>query len=409
MIADDTEVVERNILIKFGLFGEALLEKIAKKQKILNDDFRLSHMIDLLVHLHIIAEVRVNHLNIITEDVDFEKEKVHVVTDVKSNKEKIKYFFPCALPSYDKLNPALTEIQPLLIAWEIKYSGTTTLAIPQGLFPLTIVHLLERKKEEVDFSPDRDSHKFYRYHDAMSLRVYERYFIDIINRYTHLEIHFRGYKKSYSQIVAEVRELLRKVMEKSSKNLKVEEDTKFIFAFKCPEKGTYCIVREKDKSKGKASTWCTECVSQCNVLDLENDDSYRCWFSDQLSSPGNKFASLEGQDPPTKKCGVQHTELDTSNLIHILDILKKHGYSGVDYYYLGLRLGLLPRTLDVIEEESKGNVRNGLRECLKAWLEQKDNVKSVGGPTYDTLIQALRDEEENAVADGIEKDINTKK
>ncbi|XP_019860567.1 PREDICTED: uncharacterized protein LOC109588908 [Amphimedon queenslandica] len=119
-------------------------------------------------------------------------------------------------------------------------------------------------------------------------------------------------------------------------------------------------------------------------------------------------ASLKGQGPPTTKCGVQHTELNTSNLIHVLDILKKHRYSGVDYYYLGLRLGLLPGTLDVIEEESKGNVRKGLRKCLTAWLEQADDVKSVGGPTYDTLIQALRDEEAIAVADGIEKGINSK-
>ena len=96
--------------------------------------------------------------------------------------------------------------------------------------------------------------------------------------------------------------------------------------------------------------------------------------------------------------------LDTSHLVDILDLLKKHRYSGFSYYDLGLRLGLLPRTLDVIEAENIGNVRKGLRQCLTAWLEQRDNVESKGGPTYDTLIQALRDEEENAVADGIERD-----
>ena len=87
----------------------------------------------------------------------------------------------------------------------------------------------------------------------------------------------------------------------------------------------------------------------------------------------------------------------------MLDVLWDHGYSGDDYYNLGLRLGLLPRTLDVIEENNRGNVRKGLRQCLTAWLEQRDNVKSKGGPTYDSLIQALRRMGENAVADGIER------
>ena len=96
--------------------------------------------------------------------------------------------------------------------------------------------------------------------------------------------------------------------------------------------------------------------------------------------------------------------LDINDLVKIRDLLMKHGYSGVNYYDLGLRLGLLPCTLDVIEKENKGDVSRGLRQCLTAWLEQRDNVKSIGVPTYDTLIQALRDEEKNAVADGIEKE-----
>ena len=38
------------------------------------------------------------------------------------------------------------------------------------------------------------------------------------------------------------------------------------------------------------------------------------------------------------------------------------------------------------------------------WLEQADMVMSVGSPTYDTLIQALREMGENDVADGIERE-----
>ncbi|XP_019860938.1 PREDICTED: uncharacterized protein LOC109589275 [Amphimedon queenslandica] len=127
---------ERRSLIDFGLFKEGLLKVIGKQ--IFSKDFQPSHMITLLRHLHIIAKVE--------------------------NRKEGDYFFPCALPSYDKLNPASTEIQPLLIAWEINNSGTKSLAIPQGLFPLTIVHLLER--EDVDFNE-----RFYRCLDAMSLCV----------------------------------------------------------------------------------------------------------------------------------------------------------------------------------------------------------------------------------------------
>ena len=95
--------------------------------------------------------------------------------------------------------------------------------------------------------------------------------------------------------------------------------------------------------------------------------------------------------------------LDINYLADILDLLQRHGYSGTDYYRLGLFLGLLPGTLDVIKENNKGDVNAGLRECLQAWLQQADNVKSVGLPSYYSLIQALRKLGENAVADGIDK------
>ena len=246
---------ETRYLTELGFFKKDLLEKIGNQ--IFDKDFESSDMITLLKHLHIIAKVE--------------------------NRKEGDYFFPCALPSYDKLDDSPTNIQPLLIAWEITInSGTTTLAIPQGLFPLTIVHLLEEK--DVNFSPDPYLKKeFYRYHDAMSLCVYEKYYIDIINRYTHIEIRFRGYEESCRDKVIEVRGLVKEVIKKSSKLLEVEEDNNFIFAFKCPKKEN-CIVQEKDKSKKVSSTGtrCHNCHPQCEVLNI--DDSYRCWFSDQLPS-----------------------------------------------------------------------------------------------------------------------------
>ena len=95
---------------------------------------------------------------------------------------------------------------------------------------------------------------------------------------------------------------------------------------------------------------------------------------------------------------------DIGDLAEILDLLKKHGYSGVEFYNLGLFLGLLPRTLDIIAKNNVGNVTSCLRESLKAWLEQADDVASKGGPTYYTLIKALKKTEQNSVANGIDRE-----
>ena len=95
--------------------------------------------------------------------------------------------------------------------------------------------------------------------------------------------------------------------------------------------------------------------------------------------------------------------LDINDLVEILDLLKRNGYSRTDYYELGLYLGLLPGTLNVIKENNKGDVKSCLRECLTVWLQQADDVKSVGGPSYYSLIQALRKLGENAVADRIDR------
>ena len=96
--------------------------------------------------------------------------------------------------------------------------------------------------------------------------------------------------------------------------------------------------------------------------------------------------------------------LGPSHLVDILYLLRKHGYSGVNYYNLGLYLGLYIITLDVIKAKNSGDDRRGLRECLTAWLKQADNVMNIGGPSYDTLIRALRTMGENVVADGIERE-----
>ena len=91
------------------------------------------------------------------------------------------------------------------------------------------------------------------------------------------------------------------------------------------------------------------------------------------------------------------------DLAEVLFLLKRHNYSGVSFYNLGLHLGLSPVTLDVITINNKGDIDGCLRECLKSWLLRVDDIaKPKDGRTISSLVIALRKLGENAVADGID-------
>uniref|UniRef100_A0A1X7SDL4 Death domain-containing protein n=1 Tax=Amphimedon queenslandica TaxID=400682 RepID=A0A1X7SDL4_AMPQE len=93
----------------------------------------------------------------------------------------------------------------------------------------------------------------------------------------------------------------------------------------------------------------------------------------------------------------------STDLTWVLLLLTRHGYSGVTYRNLGLNLGLFRRTLNAITSRNRGDTDGGLRECLKAWLEEADDVqKTKGGPSIYSLISALRGIGENGVADRID-------
>ncbi|XP_019858931.1 PREDICTED: uncharacterized protein LOC109587132 [Amphimedon queenslandica] len=94
-------------------------------------------------------------------------------------------------------------------------------------------------------------------------------------------------------------------------------------------------------------------------------------------------------------------QLKITDLAEVLDLLSRHGYSGISFYNLGLYLGLSPATLDVITRNSRDDVLVCLRECLKAWLKKSDDVVKKGGPTVFSLVSALRKLEENVAAEGI--------
>ena len=229
----------RHNLSTSGCFKEELLNFVGTSEQ-----FQSSHMIALLEHLHIIAKVE--------------------------GRKEGDYFFPCALPSYNESTSPSTKIKPLLVVW--KNDDDETLPVPQGVFPLIVVHLLNQKVYEVKFPPSGSD--YYKCHNAMSLRVYERYTLHIINRYTHIELYFAG----DMQFCPKVWELVEKAIKDSSDNINVEQSHNR--AFKCSNKeisnkeNCYCIVKDD------RSTYCTKCAYH----EPPSDESYWCWFND--SQPG---------------------------------------------------------------------------------------------------------------------------
>ena len=73
------------------------------------------------------------------------------------------------------------------------------------------------------------------------------------------------------------------------------------------------------------------------------------------------------------------------------------------WFSLGLKLGLYKTTLDDIETKHKDDVDRCLLECLSAWLNKVDNVMSEGGPNWILLTIALREIDQNAVADDVDQ------
>ena len=102
-------------------------------------------------------------------------------------------------------------------------------------------------------------------------------------------------------------------------------------------------------------------------------------------------------------------QIDISDLDVVVGTLRRHQYSGTNYYQFGLSLGLLPSTLDAIAANNPNNVSNCLMDCLKEWLKQVDKVKEKDdGLTWYTLLTALREIKEDSVADGIDQESKCK-
>ena len=93
-----------------------------------------------------------------------------------------------------------------------------------------------------------------------------------------------------------------------------------------------------------------------------------------------------------------------SQLVDVIDVLKKSGFPVVRWVDLGLRLGLLKITLDTIEKSHTGDIPGCLTECLSKWLSRVDNVDHRGGTTWHSLSVSLHSMDENAVVDKLEQE-----
>ena len=73
----------------------------------------------------------------------------------------------------------------------------------------------------------------------------------------------------------------------------------------------------------------------------------------------------------------------------------------VDWQSLGLALGLLYPTLEIIEKEQRGVVEQCKTKLLAAWLQQQDHVSRKGIPSWAVLRTALKEIGEHQLASEI--------
>ena len=227
--------------LKEGFFNEDIFERLKSKSVVFSlPEFQLSDLIRLLLHLNIITKLE--------------------------DEQKGQYFIPYALPSYNEpVSIKETNAKPLVIVWREEKSEEI-LPVPTGLFPLTIVHLLNQKEYVTKISPSTS--EYYKFRDAMSLKITftQKHTLHLINRYTHIEVYFTG----PTEHCPLVRKLITTAIDNSSDAMHLKHN--HVNAFACPyNERCYCIVNE-DHHKVVDCTVCGESP------DISND--YWYWFND---------------------------------------------------------------------------------------------------------------------------------
>ena len=83
-------------------------------------------------------------------------------------------------------------------------------------------------------------------------------------------------------------------------------------------------------------------------------------------------------------------QLDIGCLKDVVDALRESYFPSHRWFPFGLQLGLLHPTLSDIEANHKDDVERCLHECLTKWLSRADKVDENGGPTVNSLVDALK-------------------
>ena len=73
----------------------------------------------------------------------------------------------------------------------------------------------------------------------------------------------------------------------------------------------------------------------------------------------------------------------------MLTKLRDASFSNANWRELGLKLGLRPGTLAVIDQQNQKDPNRCHTECLTKWLQRADDVDDYGKPTYNVLADAL--------------------
>ena len=236
--------------LKEGFFNEDIFERLKSKSVVFSlPEFQLSDLIRLLLHLNIITKLE--------------------------DEQKGQYFILYALPSYNEpVSIKETNAKPLVIVWREEKSEEI-LPVPTGLFPLTIVHLLNQKEYVTKISPSTSG--YYKFRDAMSLKITfkgKEETLHLINRYTHIEVYFTG----PTEHCPLVRKLITTAIDNSSDAMHLKHN--HVNAFACPTKSTscYCIVRSSEDGN---IVNCTVCPVSATV---SSDHWY--WFESGMYTNG---------------------------------------------------------------------------------------------------------------------------
>ena len=81
--------------------------------------------------------------------------------------------------------------------------------------------------------------------------------------------------------------------------------------------------------------------------------------------------------------------------------LKENQFFESEWNNLGIELGLYPNTLNNIKTNNPGDVSSCLTDMLLKWLQRFDGVLDNGGSTWASLVNALENIGQRAVAEHI--------